>query len=191
MKANDSSVMTGQENSDKQAIPSTQEARDRLLCDIRLVLFDFDGVFTDNRVMVSQDGTESVACWRSDGIGLASLRTCGVDSVIVSGEHNHVVSARARKLGLECIAGCANKLDVVKSLLEDRNIDPQCVAFVGNDTPDIEAMDFVGVSIAVADAYPEVRRCARLVTTAPGGYGAVREICDWLIGAKATSKRKF
>lgn len=155
----------------------------RLLSKVRLVCFDFDGVFTDNRVVVSQDGVESVTCWRSDGIGLAKLRSSGVESVIVSTETNPVVEARSRKLGIDCFAGIQKKDQAVLALLAERGLKAEDAAFVGNDTPDLPAMRIVGVSIAVADAYPEVLRQADLVTECPGGFGAVREICDWIIGS--------
>jgi len=155
-----------------------------LLEQIRLVAFDFDGVFTDNRVMVSQDGHESVVCWRSDGIGLSRVAKVGVEAVIVSCEDNPVVAARASKLGLACYAGCDRKLDVLIALLRERGVSDMHAAFVGNDTPDLECMRHVGVAIAVADAYPEVKEAAHFVTTLPGGFGAVREVCDWIAMAK-------
>lgn len=159
------------------------QARTRALRRIQLVMFDFDGVFTDNRVMVREDGLESVSCWRSDGVGLANLATLGVKTAIISAERNPVVAARAKKMNVVCFSGCANKKQVVEDLLRSENLAPKAAAFVGNDLPDLEPMQVVGLAIAVADAYPAVVECAHLVTVRPGGYGAVREICDWITAA--------
>ncbi len=167
--------------------PQARATRLSLLRRIRLVCFDFDGVFTDNRVLVSEDDRESVWCCRSDGIGLARLKSIGVDCVVVSSEKNPVVGVRMKKLGIECHSGAECKQDVVKRLLKERRLTPADAAFVGNDLPDIICMRFLGVGIAVCDAYPEVRAVARLVTSCRGGYGAVREICDWIIEAHQAS----
>jgi YrbI family 3-deoxy-D-manno-octulosonate 8-phosphate phosphatase len=165
-----------------------QDSFDRIaaLRRIQIVIFDFDGVFTDNRVSVREDGLESVTCWRSDGIGLSSLTKCGVKAAIVSAESNPVVSERAKKLQVECFSGSENKSQVVANLLQREGIDSKNAAFVGNDTPDLEAMKMVGIGIAVADAYPAVIQKALIVTSKPGGFGAVREVCDWIVEAHQT-----
>lgn len=160
-----------------------EKKRTALLRGIRIVFFDFDGVFTDNRVIVCQDGRESVVCCRSDGIGLARLNGAGVESVVISAETNPVVRARAKKLGIECFSGCSCKKDLVTEILQSRGIEAEKAAFVGNDTPDIDSMRCVGVGIAVQDAYGEVKETADLVTTRQGGFGAVREVCDWIVEA--------
>src|SRR5437899_739869 len=106
---------------------------DALFRRVRLVVFDFDGVFTDNTVYVSQDGTESVRCWRSDGLGTTKLKQAGVDTVIVSTETNPVVSVRSRKLAMRCVQGCSDKLGAVRSLAAELGIRLEDVAYVGND----------------------------------------------------------
>ncbi len=151
---------------------------------LRLVAFDFDGVFTDNTVYVSEDGREQVRCWRSDGIGLRRLEAAGVDVAIVSSEVNPVVAARGRKLRVHTIHGCADKLAAVTALARERGASLAEVAFVGNDINDRECMLRVGLPIAVADAYPEVARIAAYVTRAPGGRGAVREVCDLVVAQR-------
>ncbi len=151
---------------------------------IRLVAFDFDGVFTDNRVYVDQDGREMVCCWRSDGIGLQRLTEVGVRAVVISREPNPVVVRRCEKLGIECLAGVKDKLSALKHILEREGIEPEQVCFVGNDTPDIECMRFAGLAVAVRDCHPDVLKEADYVTRNPGGRGAVREICDIIYGAK-------
>jgi YrbI family 3-deoxy-D-manno-octulosonate 8-phosphate phosphatase len=151
---------------------------------LRLVVFDFDGVFTDNRVLVDEDGRESVFCTRADGIGLRALGDEGVGILILSTETNAVVQARARKLAIECIHGCNDKWHALEALLKDRKINPSDVAFVGNDVNDLGCLKNVGIPIVVADAHPDVKRIAALITTKPGGWGAVREVCDLIVQAR-------
>jgi YrbI family 3-deoxy-D-manno-octulosonate 8-phosphate phosphatase len=153
-------------------------ARGRLPDDICLIVFDFDGVMTDNRVWVSAHGEEWVACNRGDGLGLARLRRLGVDLIVISTEENPVVGARCRKLKLEYEQGVANKVDCLRALLTARGIDPAQVIYVGNDVNDLECMRLVACSVAVADAHPDVRVEADVLLTRSGGHGAVRELCD-------------
>jgi YrbI family 3-deoxy-D-manno-octulosonate 8-phosphate phosphatase len=151
---------------------------------IRLLVLDFDGVLTDNRVLVSQDGTEAVWCHRGDGWGIARLKERGTVAIIViSTEANRVVEARCRKLGIEFIQGCDDKLTALQLIAERMKLTPNQVAYVGNDVNDLDCLRWVGTPIVVADAMPEVHEVARLVTRRPGGYGAVREVTDWLIAA--------
>lgn len=146
----------------------------------RLVVFDFDGVMTDNRVWVSEDGTESVACNRSDGLGLEALRQLGIDLFVLSTEPNPVVGARCRKLGLPFEQNVRNKANRLWTLLRERNVTPSDVLYVGNDVNDLECMGIVGCGVAVADAHPDVRRIADITLSHAGGHGAVRELCDRL-----------
>lgn len=155
-----------------------------LLASIRLVVFDFDGVFTDNAVYVTQDGVESVRCWRSDGIGLSRMRAVGVDSLIVSTEANPVVMVRANKMKARCLQGIEDKAVAIVDYCRAQGIDPAQVAFVGNDVNDIAAFKQVGLPIAVGDAYPEVFSHVLYRTVRPGGAGAVREVCDLIFHAK-------
>ena len=145
---------------------------------VRLVAFDFDGVFTDNRVYVSEDGRESVSCSRSDGLGLARLKEVGVFAYIVSTEENPVVSARAVKLQVPCIQGVTDKGESIARICEDMGVNPESAMFVGNDINDIPAFARVGFPVAVADAASEVLPHVIFQTSACGGQGAVREICD-------------
>ena len=145
---------------------------------IRLVAFDFDGVFTDNMVFVSEDGSEAVRCFRSDGIGLQKLKKMDIETVIISTEANPVVSARARKLKIRCIQDCQDKRAVLEDIAREKNITLQEVAFVGNDINDLPCLESVGFPIVVQDAYQDVVPIALFQTRRPGGHGAVREICD-------------
>jgi YrbI family 3-deoxy-D-manno-octulosonate 8-phosphate phosphatase len=153
-------------------------AVDEIIDRIRLVAFDFDGVFTDNMVYVLQDGTEAVRCFRSDGIGLHKLNRLGVETVIISTEANPVVSARAQKLKIRCIQNCQDKRAALEDIAQEKNISLQQVAFVGNDVNDLACLECVALPIVVQDAYPEVVGIALYQTRRPGGHGAVREICD-------------
>ncbi len=154
------------------------------LLGLRIVFFDFDGVFTDNTVYVSQDGVESVRCWRSDGLGLSRLRSVSVRAMILSTEANPVVTVRARKLEVDCRQGLADKARAVVDLCAEHGVSTAHVAFVGNDINDIPAFEAVGFPICVADAYPEVHPYVRYRTRNPGGRGAVREVCDLIYRAK-------
>ncbi len=155
-----------------------------LLGAVRLLVLDFDGVMTDNRVLVHEDGTESVWCHRGDGWGIARLREAGCPVLVLSTETNGVVGARCRKLGVECVQGQADKGAALAALLAERGIAPAAVAYVGNDVNDLECLRLVGVPIVVADATPVARAEARLVTAAAGGYGAVREVADWILASR-------
>lgn len=152
--------------------------------DVRLVIFDFDGVFTDNTVYVSQDAVESVRCWRSDGLGLNRLREAGVALIIISTEVNPVVSVRAEKLKIDCMQGVADKRLAVLGVCRRLEVSASNTAFVGNDINDIPALKVVGLPIGVADAYPEVVPHIAYKTQKQGGYGAVREVCDLIYEAK-------
>jgi YrbI family 3-deoxy-D-manno-octulosonate 8-phosphate phosphatase len=145
---------------------------------IRMVAFDFDGVFTNNMVYVLQDGSEAVRCNRSDGIGLQKLKKLGIETVIISTESNPVVSARAQKLKIRCFQNCEDKRKTLENFARDFGISLDEVAFVGNDINDQPCLDCVGLPIVVNDAHPDVVSIARYHTRNPGGYGAVREICD-------------
>ncbi|HET6647225.1 MAG TPA: HAD hydrolase family protein [Pyrinomonadaceae bacterium] len=149
-----------------------------LIRTIRLVAFDFDGVFTDNMVFVFEDGREAVRCTRSDGIGLSKLKTLGLEVVIVSTETNPVVTARSRKLEINCVQSCSDKRAALEALASEKNISLKQIAFVGNDLNDLPCLSAVGLPIVVKDAHPDVIRYASYQTKTPGGYGAVREVCD-------------
>jgi len=155
-----------------------------LLSAVRLIAFDFDGVFTDNTVYVTQEGVESVRCWRSDGLGLSRLRSVGVQAFIISTEANPVVSARAQKLKLACKQGIEDKAAAILATCSELDIPPEQTMFVGNDINDIPAFKSVGLPVAVADAYPEIYPYVLYRTQRPGGLGAVREICDLVYNAR-------
>lgn len=145
---------------------------------IRMMIFDFDGVFTDNAVWVTEDGTEIVRCSRGDGLGLKKLSRLGIASMIISTETNPVVTARSRKLEIPCIQGCAHKLNALTEIAEQNELEMSQLAFVGNDINDLSCLKQVGLPIVVNDAHKDVVQYAAYITQCRGGYGAVREICD-------------
>ncbi len=147
---------------------------------VKAVVFDFDGVFTDNRVWVDQEGRELVACHRGDGLGLDRLRGLGLPLLVLSTERNPVVAARCRKVQLPCRQGFAAKLPELMKWLAEVGVAPAGCAYLGNDLNDLACLEAVGWPLVVADAHPAVRPLARLVLAAPGGLGAVRELCDLL-----------
>jgi YrbI family 3-deoxy-D-manno-octulosonate 8-phosphate phosphatase len=145
-------------------------------------IFDFDGTMTDDRVWIAADGTEQVATHRGDGMGVAALRRSGLPMLILSSEVNNVVTARAKKLQIDCIHGVEDKTESLKQWCERNSVDLSRVLYVGNDLNDLPCMRLVGWPIAVASAHDSVKAAAVLTTTTPGGYGAVREVASWLLG---------
>nr|WP_294690878.1 acylneuraminate cytidylyltransferase [uncultured Friedmanniella sp.] len=150
------------------------------------VVTDFDGVHTDDAALVDAAGLESVRVSRADGMGVAALRDAGVPVLIISKERNVVVSARGAKLGVEVLQGIDDKAAALTAWLDARGLDPARVAYLGNDVNDLGPLALVGWPVAVSDARPEVRAAARLVLDRPGGHGAVRELCDRVLAARAT-----
>ncbi len=153
---------------------------------IKLVICDFDGVITDNRVWTDQHGNETVVASRSDSMRVAQLRAIGIDVFILSSEPNPVVAARAKKMGVEAIhgVGLQDKGRVMREILTEKNINAEEVVYIGNDWNDLPCFDIAGWAVAVADAYPEVLRAADHVLTKAGGHGAVRELCDLILKAR-------
>lgn len=137
---------------------------------IRLVAFDFDGVFTDNLVYVFEDGSEAVRCFRGDGIGLRKLERLGIATIIISAETNPVVSARSRKLGIRCVQACGDKRAALETLRQEMSLSWAQVAFVGNDINDLPCLTCVGLPIVVQDAHldesptPDTKRGHGVVT---------------------------
>jgi len=150
---------------------------------IDLIISDFDGVITDNRVWVNRDGTESVAAYRSDSIRIREMQEAGIEVIILSSEIDRVVEARAKKMGVEAIHGIGvrEKGLVMREVLEQKNVKAENVVFIGNDLNDLPCFEIAGWAVAVADAYPEVIRAADFVLTKPGGHGALRELCDLIL----------
>ncbi|HEY8746509.1 MAG TPA: acylneuraminate cytidylyltransferase [Tepidisphaeraceae bacterium] len=148
---------------------------------VRGVVFDFDGVFTDNGVWLDQEGREAVVCRRDDGMGIGQLKSLGVPILVLSSEVNPVVGARCRKLGIECIQGIREKQPALAAWAVQNGIDRKGLVYVGNDINDVECLRWAGCGVVVADAYPHASAEARMMLTQAGGRGAVRELCELVI----------
>ena len=158
--------------------PPTQGNMAALPSTVELLIFDFDGVFTDNLVRVDQHGHEAVFCSRADSLGIDMLRAAHVPMLILSTETNPVVTARANKLRIPVEQGCGNKAAFLAAYMQSQGIEPKNVIYMGNDVNDLAAMRLVGSIAAPGDAHPAVLKIAHVVTAAPGGRGAVRELCE-------------
>ena len=154
------------------------------LASIQAIVFDFDGVFTNNKVIVSQNGDEFVICDRGDGMGITMLKEHGIRMMILSKEKNPVVSARGNKLGLEVIQGCDDKLPAMKTWLDSNHIDAQRCAYIGNDINDKECLLNVGLAVIPHDAHHSVRKIGAWRLKASGGRGAIRELADGILGSR-------
>ncbi|MFC5501066.1 cytidylyltransferase domain-containing protein [Lysinimonas soli] len=155
--------------------------------DVDAVVTDFDGVHTDDSVIIGQNGDEFVTVSRSDGMGIARLREAGIPVLILSTETNPVVSARARKLGVEVLQGRRDKAAALADWAAERGIPLDRIAYLGNDVNDLGCFELVGWPVAVPGAHPRVLAAARFVLGAPGGDGAVRELAEAVI--RTTQRR--
>lgn len=148
---------------------------------VDLVVFDFDGVLTDNRVWVDEEGHEMVAANRSDSLGVAYLRRSGLKMVVLSTETNPVVAARCRKMQIPVVQGIWDKAAELPRIMAEFDAAPERTIYVGNDINDVPCFSLVGCAVAVADAQPAARRAADIVLSRNGGHGAVRELLDILM----------
>lgn len=154
---------------------------------VEALVMDFDGVLTDDAVIVDQHGTEHVRCSRSDGMGIDLLSRAGLPMIVLSREANPVVRARCEKLKLECVHGLETKLATLQDWAARKGVNLANTVYIGNDVNDLECMAAVGFPVAPADAHAEARHAARLVLQAKGGNGAVRELADMLLEQRQSS----
>ena len=150
---------------------------------VEMVVFDFDGTMTDDRVWVNAEGEEFVAANRSDGMGITLLQKNGIKTFVISSEDNKVVTARCRKLNIPVIqgVGVGNKGQVITKMLAEEGVDPAHVVYIGNDINDLPCFPLVGFAVVVADAHSAALEKADLVLSRVGGHGAVREMCDLIV----------
>lgn len=157
------------------------------LARLRLVAFDVDGVFTDGRFYLSDDGSETKAFHTQDGYGVRQLLLSGVAVAVISGRPSPAVEKRMAELGVRhVILGCKDKVAALNDLARSLDIDLADCAFVGDDLPDLPLLETVGVSISVANAVAAVQERCDYITRKPGGSGAVREICDLVLAAQSS-----
>ena len=145
---------------------------------IKLIVYDFDGVMTDNKVYINQNGNEMVQVNRSDGLGVAEIKKMGIKQIIISTEKNPVVSARANKLEIPCLQGVANKKYALTDYCQKNDIQILQVAYVGNDINDKDAMAIAGFSFCPADAHETIKEISDHVFKRNGGDGVIRELLD-------------
>lgn len=150
--------------------------------DIRLLVLDVDGVLTDGRLIFSSRGEEQKCFHVRDGAGIVQLLRTGVQIAVISGRQSRAVDKRMSELGVTWVRqGISDKLSALRELLDILALGPQAVASVGDDTPDLPIFEVARLAIAVADAHQSVKSQAHFITQAPGGQGAVREVCDLIL----------
>ena len=157
--------------------------------DVDAIVTDFDGVHTDDHAFVDPDGREFVSVSREDGMGVSLLRKAGVPLLILSTETNPVVTARARKLGVDVIQGLSDKAGALAAWADRAGVDLDRVAYLGNDVNDLGCFELVGWPVAVPDAHPLVLASARIVLSRPGGDGAVRELAERVLQSIQRKRR--
>ena len=147
---------------------------------ISTLIYDFDGVMTDNTVYVDQDGKETVRVHRGDGLAISHFKQKGYHQLILSTESNPVVSQRAKKLDIPVIQGVTNKKDALTDYCKKHNIHLSKVCYVGNDLNDCEVMTIVGLKVCPADATADIKQISDIITKTYGGYGVIRELMNHL-----------
>ena len=165
-------------------------ATNPIIAGLRLVAFDVDGVFTDGRFYLSDDGVETKAFSTQDGFGVRRLLDAGVEVAVISGRHSGAVERRMAELGVaHVIQGCKDKVAAFAELITGLGISAEACAFVGDDIPDLPLLNSVGYPVAVANAVSAVREACDYTTRARGGLGAVREVCDLVLAARGENAR--
>jgi len=152
---------------------------------IKLLLLDVDGVLTDGGIIYNDNGSEIKVFNVKDGLGMRLLMEAGIHLGIVTGRRSNALYGRCKDLGINLIYdGVGNKIDVLDELLDQTGVSAEEVAFIGDDLPDLALMKIIGLSIAVGDAHKSILDNADMVTSAKGGQGAVREVCETILKAK-------
>ena len=158
------------------------------LSDIALVAFDVDGVFTDGRFYLSDDGIETKAFHTQDGYGVRQLIKAGVAVAVISGRKSGAVEKRMAELDVpHVVLGCKDKVVAMNDIAAELDIAITECAYVGDDIPDLALLEHVGFSVAVANAVAVLQEKCDYVTRKPGGFGAVREVCDLVIAARGSA----
>ena len=154
---------------------------------IRVVIFDVDGVLTDGSLLLGDDGQEYKAFYSRDGHGMKMLRASGVEIAIITGRSSEVVKHRVADLGIEHVyQGQLDKIVAFEHLVGELGADADAIAYVGDDVVDLPVMRKVGFAIAVQDAHPLVKQHAHWQTPSNGGRGAARDVCELIMEAQGT-----
>lgn len=152
------------------------------LSDIKLLALDVDGVLTEGSIVINGDGSESKFFNVQDGHGVRMWLRAGLKMALFSGRASQPTEIRAKQFGVEHVfQDCHEKLPILEKFLKQQGLSPQEVAYIGDDLPDLPVIRYVGFGVAVADAVDEVKQNADLVTTRPGGAGAVREVIEYIL----------
>lgn len=152
---------------------------------VRLLVMDVDGVLTDGRMVLSDSGEELKLFHTHDGIGIGLAHRAGLRTAMITGETSPIAKARGAKLGVEAVVlGARRKGDALDALMSETGLSAEQVAYIGDDLLDVPALQRAGLAIAVADAVPEVKAVAHVVTKARGGHGAVREAIELILRAR-------
>lgn len=155
---------------------------------VKLIGFDIDGVFTDGRFYLADNGVESKAFFTQDGFGIRRILDAGFEIAVISGRQSKAVDRRMAELGVKHVfQGCRDKVHAFEALAEELGIDMLETAFVGDDSPDLPLLQRVGFPIAVANAVEEVKAGCSYTTAARGGAGAVREVCELILAGQQKS----
>ena len=152
---------------------------------VQLVLMDVDGVMTDGSIYFLDGRSEGRVFDAKDGVGIWLLRRAGLMTGVISGRSSAAVRRRVKELGMEEVhLRVRDKQKAYLEILERRGLSDQSVCFIGDDVVDLGVLSRVGLSVSPSDAHPAVRKCAKLITRAPGGRGAVREVADFILAAQ-------
>ncbi|MEC7149129.1 MAG: HAD-IIIA family hydrolase [Pseudomonadota bacterium] len=155
--------------------------------DIRLLVMDVDGVMTDGKITYSSDGQEFKCFNIKDGLGIKRAQASGIETAIITGRTSPMVERRARELGIaHLVQGREDKLSALSDLVDQMNLSLDQVAYIGDDLPDLTAIESVKLGACPADAAIEVKSKANWVSTREGGDGCVRELCDLLVSHKSS-----
>ncbi|MCW8901335.1 MAG: HAD hydrolase family protein [Gammaproteobacteria bacterium] len=149
--------------------------------DIDALVFDFDGVLTNNLVHIDESGKEWVSCSRADGLAFDVLRKLNKPAFILSTEKNPVVSARAEKLKIQAHQGISNKVDELKKLIKNNNFKIENVLYVGNDLNDYRVMQLCGYTVCPADSHEKIKKISTVTLKSNGGDGVVRELLEQVL----------
>ena len=151
-----------------------------ILKGIKLIVYDFDGVLTDNRVILNEDGKESIVVNRSDGLAINMVKSIGIRQLILTTEKNKVVKARAQKLDIPFMQGIQNKKEALIIYCKQNKIPLEKVLYIGNDINDLEVMKIVGFPVCPSDAYKQIKEISSIILNVAGGAGVVRELIEYI-----------
>ena len=151
------------------------------------IIFDFDGVLTDNTVYVSEDGKEQVKCNRSDGLAISELKKLKIKTFIISTEKNKVVYQRGKKLGISVLYGVKDKVKALEGLAEKESLGIDKVLFIGNDLNDLRVMEICGYSACPSDSHRKIKEISNYILKKKGGEGIVREVIESILQIDTSS----